>query len=53
MNNKLLLIAGPCAIEDEHTPLFVAEKVKSICEDLGINYVFKSSFAKANRTSLN
>ena len=53
MNNDLLLIAGPCAIEDDSTPLFIAEKVLRICEDLGIKYVFKSSFAKANRTSLN
>ena len=46
MNNDLLLIAGPCAIEDDSTPLFIAEKVLRICEDLGIKYVFKSSFAK-------
>ena len=52
MRDKLLLIAGPCAIEDEKTPLFIAEKVLNICEGLNVEYVFKSSFSKANRTSL-
>tara|TARA_A100001011_G_scaffold396858_1_gene496114 strand:+ start:238 stop:1011 length:774 start_codon:yes stop_codon:yes gene_type:complete len=53
MSDKLTLIAGPCAIEDEHTPLKIAEEVIKITEKLDINYVFKGSFAKANRTSLN
>ena len=50
---KLLLIAGPCAIEDDVIPFKIAEKVKIICERLGVEYVFKSSLSKANRTSLN
>jgi 2-dehydro-3-deoxyphosphooctonate aldolase (KDO 8-P synthase) len=49
---KLILIAGPCAIENDETPLLVAEAVKKMCSDLGIDYVFKSSFKKANRTSV-
>lgn len=49
---KLLLIAGPCAIENREVPFVVAEKVKTLCSQLGIDYVFKSSLVKANRTSL-
>jgi 2-dehydro-3-deoxyphosphooctonate aldolase (KDO 8-P synthase) len=50
---KLTLIGGPCSIENEETCIEVAEKVKRICSRLGINYIFKSSFDKANRSSLN
>ncbi len=53
MKKPLLLIAGPCVIENETTPFIVAEKVSAICRQLGIEYVFKSSYKKANRTSLN
>ncbi len=49
----LLLIAGPCVIENETTPFVVAEKVSALCKGLGIQYVFKSSYKKANRTSVN
>lgn len=48
----LTLIAGPCVIESESLCLQVAQTVKTICERLGIQYVFKASFDKANRTSL-
>jgi len=51
-NEKFALIAGPCAIESESMSLMVAEKLKRICEDLNIHFVFKSSFDKANRTSI-
>jgi len=51
-NERFTLIAGPCAIESESMSLMVAEKLKRICEDLNINLVFKSSFDKANRTSI-
>lgn len=47
----LLLIAGPCVIESESLAMRVAERVKDISTRLGINYVFKASFDKANRTS--
>jgi len=47
------LLAGPCAIESEELVMQVAEEVKKISEKLNITYIFKSSFDKANRTSLN
>jgi 2-dehydro-3-deoxyphosphooctonate aldolase (KDO 8-P synthase) len=49
---KFILIAGPCLIEDEETALAIGTHVKGICERLNIRYVFKGSFKKANRTSL-
>ena len=48
----LLLIAGPCALESEELARRVAGKMQEICSRLGISYVFKASFDKANRTSL-
>jgi 2-dehydro-3-deoxyphosphooctonate aldolase (KDO 8-P synthase) len=45
------LIAGPCVIESRALALEVAERMKTITERLGINYVFKASFDKANRSS--
>jgi 2-dehydro-3-deoxyphosphooctonate aldolase (KDO 8-P synthase) len=47
----LVLIAGPCVIESEELCLRVAGSLKETCERLGIFYVFKASFDKANRTS--
>ncbi len=49
----MLLIAGPCVIESADLCLTVAEKVKAITARLGVGYVFKASFDKANRTSFN
>lgn len=49
----LLLLAGPCVLENEETAWQIAKKMKRICRSLGITYVFKASFDKANRTSLN
>nr|WP_320010867.1 3-deoxy-8-phosphooctulonate synthase [uncultured Desulfobulbus sp.] len=48
----LLLLAGPCALESEGLAREVATEMKAITGRLGINYVFKASFDKANRTSL-
>ena len=48
----LTLIGGPCVIESEYFTLKMAEKILQICDRLGISFVFKSSFDKANRTSL-
>ncbi len=48
----LLLIAGPCALESEELAKRVAGEMQEICARLGISYVFKASFDKANRTSL-
>lgn len=49
--DKLTLIAGPCAAESYDICAAVANEIKSITEDLGIQYIFKASFDKANRTS--
>ena len=51
-NSPLVLIAGPCVIENESHPIFMAEKIKVICEKLKIPFIFKTSFDKANRTAL-
>ncbi len=50
--NMFSLIAGPCVIENEDMVMRLAEKIKEITERLGIDYYFKASFDKANRTSL-
>lgn len=47
----LTLIAGPCVIESRELVLEVASQVQTICERLGIRYIFKASFDKANRSS--
>lgn len=52
-DDRLTLLAGPCAIESYETCEEVVETLKSITDELKINYVFKSSFDKANRTSIN
>lgn len=49
--NNFFLIAGPCVVESEELINEVADKVASICKKLGIPYIFKSSYRKANRTS--
>lgn len=49
---RFTLIAGPCVIESEELVMEVAGKLKEICDRLGIDYVFKASFDKANRTSI-
>lgn len=50
-NKRFTLIAGPCAIESEAMTFEVAARLKDICQRLQIDFVFKSSFDKANRTS--
>lgn len=49
---QLFLIAGPCVIEDESIMFHTAEVLKQITEDLHIPFIFKSSFDKANRSSV-
>src|SRR5688572_25713681 len=49
--NSFFLLAGPCVVENEALLMEVADKVSTICKNLGIPYVFKSSYRKANRTS--
>jgi len=51
-NNLPLIIAGPCVIENEDTTFYTAEKLKEICTSLGLPLIFKSSYDKANRTSV-
>ena len=51
-NDKIFLIAGPCVIESEDLVMEVAGKMKEITDKLGIQYVFKASFDKANRSSI-
>ena len=50
--SKFLLIAGPCVIESEETSFQIANRIKSIAERLNLDYYFKASFDKANRTSI-
>ena len=49
--NPLTLIAGPCAIEGYDMCLRIGQEVKSICKKLGVQYIFKASYDKANRMS--
>ena len=51
-SGKLFLIAGPCVIESEFHARSIADAVQRIAGDLGIPYIFKASYDKANRTSL-
>lgn len=51
-NRPLVLIAGPCAIEDESLTLRIAGYLKDLCAELGIGLIFKASYDKANRTSV-
>ena len=51
LDQPLFLIAGPCVIESMQLQLDTAGKLKEITDRLGVNFIFKSSFDKANRTS--
>ena len=50
--DKLTILAGPCAMESEKISFETAGKLQEICKKLDINFVFKTSFDKANRSSL-
>lgn len=50
--DSFFLIGGPCVIEDRETPFEIAEKLKEITSRLNINYIFKASYRKANRSRL-
>jgi len=52
LQSDLFLISGPCVIEDQDMLLRIADKVQKITDKLGITYIFKASFDKANRTSV-
>ena len=51
LQHPLFLIAGPCVIESEQLQMDTAGALKEICAELGISFIFKSSFDKANRSS--
>ncbi|MCM8804417.1 MAG: 3-deoxy-8-phosphooctulonate synthase [Candidatus Omnitrophica bacterium] len=51
-NNLFVLIAGPCVIETEELTFYICERVKIICEELEIPFIFKASYDKANRSSI-
>jgi len=48
----LFVIAGPCAIEDRDMAFLIAKEVQAICNKLGIKFIFKGSYKKANRSKL-
>ena len=50
--SKFCLIAGPCQLETEQHAMDMSGKIKEITSKLGINFIYKTSFDKANRTSL-
>lgn len=50
--SRLLLIAGPCVIESEENVMLIAGQMKEIADKLDLDYYFKASFDKANRTSI-
>lgn len=51
--NPLVLLAGPCVLESYERSLYIGKTIKEITSRLGIPYVFKASFDKANRSSYN
>jgi len=50
--NQFTLIAGPCQLENETHAMNTASKLKEITQKLGIGFIYKTSYDKANRTSL-
>lgn len=50
--SKFILIAGPCVIESEENVMYIAKTIKEMAERLDLDYYFKASFDKANRTSI-
>jgi 2-dehydro-3-deoxyphosphooctonate aldolase (KDO 8-P synthase) len=51
LDQPIFLIAGPCVIESKQLALDTAGTLKELCADLGIPFIFKSSYDKANRSS--
>ncbi len=52
-SNNFFLIAGPCVVENNDTTHQIAETIQTICNKLKLPFIFKASFKKANRTSIN
>jgi 2-dehydro-3-deoxyphosphooctonate aldolase (KDO 8-P synthase) len=53
LDQPFFLIAGPCVVESEQLQMDTAGALQSICQELGVHFIFKSSYDKANRTSQN
>lgn len=51
-DRPFVLVAGPCAMESRDHAFFMAEALTRLCADLGIGFIYKSSFDKGNRTSI-
>ncbi len=51
-DNKIFVIAGPCQIESQTHAENLAGSIKEICDSLDIDFIYKSSFDKANRSSV-
>ena len=51
-NGDLAFILGPCVVESAQHALFMAQEIKDICANVGVDFVYKSSFDKANRSSI-
>jgi 2-dehydro-3-deoxyphosphooctonate aldolase (KDO 8-P synthase) len=51
-NGNLSFILGPCVVENHQHALFMAQEIKDICQHVGVDFVYKSSFDKANRSSI-
>ena len=51
-DNKICIIAGPCQLESEQHAMDMAGKIKEITKKFGLGFIYKTSFDKANRTSL-
>ncbi|HEU0290904.1 MAG TPA: 3-deoxy-8-phosphooctulonate synthase [Burkholderiales bacterium] len=52
LSQPLFLIAGPCVVESREMALETAGELKEICAQIGLNFIYKSSYDKANRTSI-
>ncbi|HEY2867720.1 MAG TPA: 3-deoxy-8-phosphooctulonate synthase, partial [Pyrinomonadaceae bacterium] len=50
-DGRLSFLLGPCVVESLDHALFIAREIKGICEHVGVDFVYKSSFDKANRSS--
>ncbi len=52
-DQPLMVVAGPCVLEDVDSAMSIAETLQAVCQELNLGLIFKASFDKANRTSLN
>ena len=52
LDGPLFVLAGPCVLEDERSPFAIAERLRDMTAELGLPFVFKASYDKANRTAV-